>query len=69
MAHSDSNQAWHRQDAVSILRALGTTADSGLTAAEADARLATTGPNEIEGDKPPTFLRLLINQLADFMTP
>ncbi len=67
MTHSDSNQAWHRQDAISILRALGTTADSGLTAAEAASRLAATGPNEIEGDKPPTFLRLLINQLADFM--
>jgi Ca2+-transporting ATPase len=67
MTHSESARTWHRQDAASILRDLGTTVESGLTTADAASKLAAIGPNEIESDKPPTIIRLIINQLTDFM--
>ncbi len=67
MTETQSQKAWHREDANSILRALGTSTKSGLSTADANAKLAAVGPNEIEGEQPPTFLRLLTRQLTDFM--
>jgi Ca2+-transporting ATPase len=59
--------AWHRHEAADILRALGTSVESGLPATEAAAKLDVVGLNEIEGDKPPTFLSLVLHQLMDLM--
>lgn len=67
MKDDKATHAWHRQDAISILRMLGTTVEAGLTSADASAKLAVVGPNEIEGEKPPGFVRLLVHQLTDFM--
>ena len=66
---TDGAQAktWHRQEAEDILRALGTSIDTGLAASDAAAKLEAIGPNEIEGDKPPTFLHLVVHQLKDLM--
>jgi len=59
--------AWHRHEAGDILRALGTSIETGLPASEAAAKLDAIGPNEIEGDQPPTFFRLVLHQLTDLM--
>lgn len=67
MTESTQVKTWHRQEAEDILLALGTSADSGLPASEAAAKLEAIGPNEIEGDKPPTFIHLVFHQLKDLM--
>ena len=67
MIDSVRRSAWYRQDAGAILRALGTTVESGLTSADAAEKLQAVGPNEILGERPPTILRLLVHQFADFM--
>jgi len=67
MSDSESGRTWYRQDAGAILRALGTSAESGLSASDAALKLEAVGPNEIQGDQPPTLLRLLAHQFADFM--
>ncbi len=68
-AVTDTGQpaAWHRHEAEDILHALGTSIELGLPATEAAAKLDAVGPNEIEGDKPPTFLGLVLHQLLDLM--
>ena len=41
-------QLWHRLPAAEVLRQLGSSAEKGLTAAEATGRLRQYGPNELE---------------------
>ena len=67
MTDAGQPAAWHRHEAGDILHALGTSIELGLPAAEAAAKLDAVGPNEIEGDKPPTFLSLVLHQLIDLM--
>ena len=43
-----------RRDAVAVVEAAGSDADSGLTQAEAASRLSTYGTNEIVSEKPPS---------------
>lgn len=58
---------WHRQDAETILRALGTTTEHGLTTRDAIEKLKVTGPNEIAASESTSLTRLLLHQLSDFM--
>lgn len=67
MPETERQFSWHTQEATAILEALGSTIESGLSTSEAAARLAVSGPNEFESDRPPTILKLVANQLADFM--
>lgn len=67
MPETERQLSWHTQESTAILEALGSTLESGLSASEAAARLAVYGPNEFESDRPPTILKLVANQLADFM--
>ena len=67
MPETERQFSWHTQEATAILEALGSTIESGLSTSEAAARLAISGPNEFESDRPPTILKLVANQLADFM--
>jgi len=58
-AQSPGDTPWHAQPVAEALRALDTTA-AGLTAAEAERRLAQYGPNLLpEGAPRPAWLRLL----------
>ena len=50
-----------------VAAALGTDVDAGLTADEARSRLATYGPNHIDGEKPPSAVTLALGQLRDPM--
>jgi Ca2+-transporting ATPase len=67
MPETERQFSWHTQEATAILEALGSTIESGLSTSEAAARLVVSGPNEFESDRPPTILKLVANQLADFM--
>ena len=67
MPETERQLSWHTREATAILEALGSTLESGLSTSEAAARLAVSGPNEFESDRPPTILKLVANQLADFM--
>ncbi len=50
-----------------VATALGSSADDGLTAAEARQRLAQHGPNHIDGEKPPSAVAIALAQLRDPM--
>ena len=50
-----------------VVAALGSDADSGLTDAEAAARLSRYGPNEIGEEKPPSMWAVAAQQLRDPM--
>ena len=50
-----------------VAAALGTSTDTGLTAAEAAHRLTTYGPNHIDGEKPPSAVAIALTQLRDPM--
>ncbi len=57
----------YSQEALEVIAGLDSDADTGLTSAEAAARLATFGPNEITGEKPPSVWRVALGQLRDPM--
>ncbi len=50
-----------------LLTVLGTDEKTGLTHAEAEARLARYGPNELRGEKPPSLFARILAQLKDPM--
>src|SRR6478735_4317057 len=76
---SDSNPAFssgardpsapppYSRPAADVVVTLGTDPSSGLTRAEAAARLARDGPNRIAGEKPPSILVVALSQLRDPM--
>ena len=55
------------QAAADVVASAGTDADAGLTAAEATARLARFGSNEITGEPPPSLWAVALTQLRDPM--
>lgn len=50
-----------------VLAAMGSDESTGLSAPEAASRLATYGPNQITGEKPPSVLAVALGQLRDPM--
>ena len=54
-------------EAEQVLASLGSDQESGLSAAEARARLESYGPNEITGEKPPSMVAVALQQLRDPM--
>ena len=55
------------QPAEDVVVELQSSADQGLTSAEAAARLGTYGPNSIKGEKPPSVVSIALGQLRDPM--
>ena len=53
--------------AAEVVASAGSDADAGLTAAEAEARLARYGANEITGEPPPSLWAVALAQLRDPM--
>jgi Ca2+-transporting ATPase len=62
-----ARSAWHLASVEDALRRLASNATSGLSGAEAAARLARVGPNEIQAGRRRGALRLLLEQFTDFM--
>ncbi|HVN60980.1 MAG TPA: cation-translocating P-type ATPase [Gaiellaceae bacterium] len=57
----------YARDAAEVVAGLGSDATAGLTGAEAAARLARYGPNQIKGEKPPSVWAVAMQQLRDPM--
>ncbi len=57
----------YARDADGVVAALGSNATDGLTGAEAAARLARCGANEITGEQPPSVWAVALAQLRDPM--
>ena len=60
-------EPWHRKDATAILRALGTSPESGLGSRDARVKLEEIGANEIERQRGHGLLRLFAHQFRDVM--
>ncbi len=57
----------YAREAAAVVTSLGSDEDSGLSAAEAAARLSSYGPNQIKGEVPPSALAVALQQLRDPM--
>ena len=57
----------YAREAADVAAELGSDPSTGLTDAEATARLARYGPNQITGEKPPSVLTVALTQLRDPM--
>ncbi|MFK8183132.1 MAG: cation-translocating P-type ATPase [Phormidesmis sp.] len=60
-------QQWHTLDICQSLDALSSSVESGLPAADAEARLADYGPNELKEAGGRGRLQILLDQFADVM--
>lgn len=67
MAAPLQSRQWHTLDAAAVAAALSTDPASGLAAAEAESRLARTGPNLLQEGRQRGPLRILLDQFTDFM--
>jgi Ca2+-transporting ATPase len=59
--------SWHALDARDILAQLATPMDTGLSAEEAERRIAQYGPNQLDEAPGKTFLQMLMDQFKDFI--
>ena len=60
----DADAPPYGRSAGEVVAALGSNADSGLTGAEAAARLSQYGPNEITQEKPPSVWAVAAHSCA-----
>jgi Ca2+-transporting ATPase len=58
---------WHAMSTEEVLKTLQTLPQSGLSSEEATRRLNEYGPNQLAGKPRPTFLKMLLDQLKDFI--
>lgn len=63
-----SSIVWHAMSAEQVLGELGTGIHLGLTSEEAARRLEVYGRNELKEKPRPTFLRMVFDQLNNFVT-
>jgi len=68
MAANTPQVPWHSQPIEAVATQLKTRLDAGLSAAEAQARLAQHGPNELRERPPTPFWKLVLAQLNNFVT-
>ncbi|MBL8094947.1 MAG: HAD-IC family P-type ATPase, partial [Anaerolineales bacterium] len=66
-SQNDPNAAFHAQSLEQVAQVLDTRLDHGLTAAEAQARFAQHGPNELPEQPPTPLWRRIVDQLRDFV--
>ena len=66
-ATEDAPRPWHALDAQAAAEELGVSTSVGLTSAEAAARLAADGPNELAAESGPTIPQLILAQVANPM--
>ncbi len=58
---------WHALSVADVLATLEVRPDQGLTTAEAQKRLATYGPNQLQERPPVSFWKRLLDQLRGFV--
>jgi Ca2+-transporting ATPase len=58
---------WHAMSADEVIKTLDTLPKSGLSSEEATRRLKEYGPNQLAGKPRPTFLKMLLAQLRNFI--
>ena len=58
---------WHSQSVEKVIEVLNTHPDRGLSAAEAQARLAQYGPNQLQERPRPSFWHMLLGQFSNFL--
>ena len=63
----DISITWHDISADEVLSSLETEMQSGLTSEEAARRLEKFGPNQLQEKPRPTFLKMVIDQLNNFL--
>jgi Ca2+-transporting ATPase len=61
------HRPWYRIDPREVAATVETDLDRGLTSAEAASRLSSIGANEIQGERPPSALRVAAAQLREPM--
>ncbi|EGO62704.1 cation-translocating P-type ATPase [Acetonema longum] len=62
-----SNRVWYQQDSKEVVAALDSDVSTGLSSAEAEARLKQFGPNELIHKEGRTTFQMLLEQLKDFL--
>ena len=63
-----SVETWFAEEGDAVVTALESDTEQGLTAAEAASRLSHDGPNEIQGEQPPSVWQVALAQLREPMT-
>ena len=63
----DISVVWHALSTDEVLRKLKTPEEMGLTPEEAERRLERFGPNELNEKPRPTFFKLVVDQLNNFV--
>jgi P-type Ca2+ transporter type 2C len=58
---------WYGVDAAKVAHAFGVSVERGLSAGEAEQRLATAGPNKLSGGKKESPVAAFLRQYRDFM--
>ncbi len=58
---------WHAVDADTTAKEFGVSTETGLTAAEAEARLRSGGPNRLTAQKKESAIQAFLRQYRDFM--
>ena len=58
---------WHSLSGDQVLQKLKSAPNSGLTSADAQARLEKVGPNQLKEKPRPTFFQLVLDQLKSFV--
>jgi Ca2+-transporting ATPase len=61
----DTTAAWHTLAAAEVARRLQTDPQRGLSAAQAEERLRTCGPNQLERTRGPSAVLMFLRQLAE----
>jgi Ca2+-transporting ATPase len=63
----DGSDIWHALEASSVVHALRTSPNKGLTSREAEKRLAEFGPNELTEADRPSLLKMVLEQFNNFI--
>jgi Ca2+-transporting ATPase len=66
-AEVKSGQEWHALEREELLRMLETSTDKGLSSQEAEQRLQSIGPNQLEEAKPVSLWQMVWEQLNSFV--
>ncbi|MGB4779419.1 cation-translocating P-type ATPase [Microbacterium sp.] len=65
--HPPTDRSWHAEDVRTVLEEFDTDPARGLSASDADARLATHGANVLDTPSSPPWWRIAVRQLIDPM--
>ena len=67
LAEGEKGKHWHALELEELLITLETSTDQGLSSQEAERRLQSAGPNQLEEAKPVTIWQMVWEQLNSFV--